>query len=211
MKASWHTSLNNLSHQTISQKITATAYMDDTTWFACSKENLQKTLDIATSFFQLNDINTNNDKSALLIINDSTEDANKDVTLNYETISPSQKNEPVRILGIWVCASGKKKYQKMLIKERITATIKLLRWKSITDKQCRYIINQVLFLKIEYLLTDLVLTEQECNTMNSPIAKTFKHKARLPASTINSNLQSFWIQTFQHLGQTSFYAQNKVL
>jgi ribonuclease HI len=186
MKTEWITSLNPYTTNQLTQKITGTAYMDDTTWFAGNREDTQHTLDIASSFFQINDIKVNVDKSKLTCINTESEDRNKGLVLCGDTLHPTEKHEPVRILGVWISESGNKKHQKNLIKECINKTIKILKWKSITDKQCRYIINQVLFPRIEYLLNDLVLTEQECNVLNGPITKVFKHKAGLPASTINS-------------------------
>ena len=39
---------------------------------------------------------------------------------------------------------------------------------------------------LEYLLLDMVLNETECTQINSIILKTFKHKLRLPTTTINS-------------------------
>src|SRR4051812_19930306 len=41
---------------------------------------------------------------------------------------------------------------------------------------------------LEYLLQDLVLTEPECNTINSKIMQTFKHKIHLPTTAVNSGI-----------------------
>jgi exonuclease III/ribonuclease HI len=190
LRVKWQTNIDKSYVQENTQKITGTAYMDDTTWYAYNKHNMQKTLDTTSEFFHLNDINLNEEKSALICINTPEEDETTGITINGHKILPKGKNEPTRILGVWICGSGKKKFQKALIKEKIITTTKILKWKTITDKQARYIINQVLFPRIEYLLNDMVLTERECNILNSPISKVFKQKAKLPSTTIDSLLYS---------------------
>ena len=59
--------------------------------------------------------------------------------------------------------------------------------KRITDKQTQYSINYILMPSIEYLLNDMILSEQCCNQLMSSIGKTFKHKVGL-ANTIPNNV-----------------------
>ncbi|GBB86825.1 hypothetical protein RclHR1_13270007 [Rhizophagus clarus] len=47
--------------------ISSNAYMDDTQWLAPSQNNLEKILEIADSFYKLNDIQVNKEKSELLV------------------------------------------------------------------------------------------------------------------------------------------------
>ena len=96
------------------------------------------------------------------------------------------KHEPIRFLGTWLTASGSKTYQRNIIKNKVYQITQTLSHKQITDKQCRYILNHVLLPSIEYLLQDMVLTDQECIKINSMILKTFKHKIKLPQTAINS-------------------------
>ena len=60
-----------------------------------------------------------------------------------------------------------------------------------TDKQDRYIINQVLMLALEYLLQDTILSKQECHSINSQILKTYKYKLKLSIKAINSGLHLY--------------------
>src|SRR6185369_11201990 len=60
--------------------------------------------------------------------------------------------------------------------------------KVITDKQLRYIINQVYIPKITYLLNDMTLSTNTCNKFQSKISKTIKHKLGLATTTPNTVL-----------------------
>src|SRR6185369_8620080 len=60
--------------------------------------------------------------------------------------------------------------------------------KVITDKQLRYIINQVYIPKITYLLNDMTLSTNTCNKFQSKISKTIKHKLGLVTTTPNTVL-----------------------
>ncbi|GES73632.1 reverse transcriptase family protein [Rhizophagus clarus] len=55
------------SEKTEKLTISSSAYMDDTQWLAPSQNNLEKILKIADSFYKLNDIQVNKEKSELLV------------------------------------------------------------------------------------------------------------------------------------------------
>jgi len=161
------------------------AFMDDTTWISNNQQELQQITSTAETFYELNNLKTNPDKSTLITTNHSHNNP-KQIILSNQIIKAKHKHEPIRFLGTWISASNSKTYQKDLIKNKIIQTTQTLSHKYITDKQCRYIINHVLLPSIEYLLQDLVLTDAECIQLNSIIIKTFKHKINLPITAINS-------------------------
>src|SRR4051812_43134126 len=160
--------------------------MDDTTLYARSRENMQKILDTAMEFLKINDITANGEKSSLVCIHAKKQDREEGVYLANTQVLPLPKNQATRILGVWITEDGKKQYQKELIREKTHTYTSIMSWKKITDKQARYIINHVLYPAIEYLLNDMVLSEQECNKISGKINKVFKHKAGLPSTTPNS-------------------------
>ncbi|GBC01554.1 hypothetical protein RclHR1_42270001 [Rhizophagus clarus] len=55
------------SEETEKLTISSSAYMDDTQWLVPSQNNLEKILEIADSFYKLNDIQVNKEKSELLV------------------------------------------------------------------------------------------------------------------------------------------------
>ncbi|RHZ87399.1 hypothetical protein Glove_36g11 [Diversispora epigaea] len=76
-----------------------------------------------------------------------------------------------------------------LVWGKVQHAVRTMLTKAITDKQCRYIINQVVLPKIEYLLTDLVVEENEGEKLNVKLRKLFKHKCRF-SRTMMDNRQT---------------------
>ena len=170
----------------VTQKVYATVYMDDTVWIANNKDNLQNILNITQEFCKLVDININPSKSQVMHINPKKCDFRSVVLMNDQDIIPVGKHTPVRYLGVWLTQSGNKSYQKNLISEKILNVIKTINWKRTTDKQVRYIINQVLFPQIEYLLSDMIISKTQCAEINSKILSFFKHKSGFAKTAINN-------------------------
>ena len=80
--------------------ISVNAFMDDITWIAPNQIQLQKILNTAIQFYNINDIHINPEKSQLLIINGKPADFNTGVSMNNTIISGCKKGIPVRILGV---------------------------------------------------------------------------------------------------------------
>ena len=176
--------------------------MDDITWITSSKAEMEEILNTAETFFQLNNFKVNPDKSSLIITHNT--DSTQQINFIGKNIKPSDPQQPIRFLGVWITAAGSKAYQIDLIQKRVFQIAQTLARKAITDKQIRYIINHVLMPALEYLLQDLVLTEPECNTINSKIMQTFKHKIHLPTTAINSGI-------YMHTGYKIFNIYDRQL
>ncbi|CAJ0906520.1 22466_t:CDS:2 [Entrophospora sp. SA101] len=116
------------SYTTNAESVTITnvAYMDDTTWIASSKEKMYKILSIASSFYQLNAIKVNPDKSTLMVINSSGNDNETNATFNNISIHSTPTNTPVRILGVWFNTSGSQKHHISSFKNAINTFKSLL-------------------------------------------------------------------------------------
>jgi ribonuclease HI len=192
---------NPYTTNTESITVTNVAYMDDTTWIAPSKENMNEILSIASSFYQLNGIKINPDKSTLMVINSSKNNNNDTyATFNNIPIHPTATHTPVRILGVWFNASGSRKHHISSFKNTINTFKSLLYPKKLTGEQIKYIINHVLAPRLEYRYQTTFFSKKECSQLLSPIKKLFKNKLGLSRSFPNSaihhphfyNLFDYW-------------------
>ncbi|GBB83908.1 hypothetical protein RclHR1_10570006 [Rhizophagus clarus] len=98
------------SEKTEKLTISSSAYMDDTQWLAPSQNNLEKILKIADSFYKLNDIQVNKEKSELLVRYKQGRyrpklEPHEPVTLRFGSdlifIIPVSPQSSMRILGVY--------------------------------------------------------------------------------------------------------------
>ncbi|CAB5392225.1 unnamed protein product [Rhizophagus irregularis] len=108
------------------------AYMDDTGFITNNKLNLERILKIADSFYKLNDIKINKQKSELLLRKNVNKKnpLDKKVNINFgqETIEiePTPCNQSSRFLGVWINAYNNNKHIEQQIKNEIRTIIKNL-------------------------------------------------------------------------------------
>jgi hypothetical protein len=87
--------------ETDSIKISTLAYMNDTLWIAKSQEDLSQILNIADSFYKLNFIKVNWDKSVLLINNKkNNQPFSCMINDNPMNITPLPHKESTRYLSV---------------------------------------------------------------------------------------------------------------
>jgi ribonuclease HI len=188
------------TQNTESTTIADVAFMDDTTWIAPSKEAMDNILSIASSFYKLNSIKVNPDKSSLLTLNPSTPQNETYATFDNIQINPTLPNIPVRILGVWFNSSGSQKHHISSFKNIINSFVSLLYPKKLTGEQMIYILNHVLAPKLEYRYQTTFFSKKECSDLLSPITKLLKNKLGLSRSFPNSvlhhphfyNLFDYW-------------------
>ena len=93
--------------------ISCLAFMDDTDWIAKNKENLQKIIDIAMSFFHLHGIEINPKKSELIAINPTSADLS--VRIGDDTVKALAPGAAARMLGVWFSGDGKNAYTREIV------------------------------------------------------------------------------------------------
>nr|CAG8643063.1 12736_t:CDS:2 [Entrophospora candida] len=100
----WRSDLRYAYTKKLSEQVSSLAFMDDTTWLAKSKNEMENMLKVADSFYLYNGIKVNKNKSILLTINESTSTQDTWISFgnNSEEIYPKSKNESIRFLGIWI-------------------------------------------------------------------------------------------------------------
>jgi hypothetical protein len=190
--------------QTTTESITISsmAYMDDTTWIASSKQNMESILQTADDFNHLNNIKVNKQKSELLM-HVPGQPYNDEVSIEFgqETIRirPARRGESIRLLGIWVNLNKDRKFVINQAKDEISNLCHRIKKKKLTDKQMLYLYNMVIVPLIEYRTQLTYLSKNECHTLVAPFRKLFKQKLRLAISIPNAILENQLIYKYRNL------------
>jgi hypothetical protein len=145
---------NKNSNITHTFEIVVLGYLDDTTWFASSKEQLKNQLHIANSFYNFTDIKINHEKYKIL-----TNDIpfiNKEITLHIAedksiNIKTASKRQGKRILGVYINAVNNKTPTIHKMKQIIYKFQNAVNYKKITHDHIIYLINRVLIPRLEYI------------------------------------------------------------
>ncbi|GBB99082.1 hypothetical protein RclHR1_34050001 [Rhizophagus clarus] len=117
-----------LNSAVIEQHVLALAFIDDTQWITDKKDKLESMLSIADSFYRLNDIQINKDKSELMMRTKMYKHRyshiyNNKINIQFgrESISIKAKHphEPTRILGVYFNIENNEQYLISKIKAEI--------------------------------------------------------------------------------------------
>ncbi|GBC09170.1 hypothetical protein RclHR1_08660001 [Rhizophagus clarus] len=148
----------------------------------------------ADSFYKLNDIQVNEEKSELLIRYKQGRyrpklKPHEPVTLRFDSdlifIIPISPRSSIRILGVYF--DKRNTFQSTI--KRINDEINELRYKyakkRITDKHMIYIFNSLIIPRIEYWLQVKVLTKKFMDKIMNRFLSIFKKKLRLSTTTPN--------------------------
>ena len=206
MKHSWKPNILKHESKEITQEIPTIAFMDDTTWIAPTKVNLEQILEIADEFYIMTNTAINKDKSVMITNNKHT---SQPMLLKFgdKQITISNSTNPVRFLGVWIKLSTSKKHTIEQSKQEVKKFALVLKRKPLTDKQMTYIVNMVLIPIVTYRLQNTVLIEKDCSDILAPIRKTLKNKLKFTSTAPNClmhgnnfyNLADLWsIQLQRH-------------
>jgi hypothetical protein len=203
MKCEWKQDLSNhnkeASQLTIRQA--AIAYMDDTTWIARSKRDMDNILEEARIFYKANDSQINGEKSILITINNKHYNpATVKVGPKKETVKELNRNSHTRFLGIWIGNKNQRKDSAKRALNEITTVLNILNSKWMTEKQAEYIINKVLVPRIEYRIQHSEISWNTCNDLTKKIRRLARNKAAISNTLPNSavhhrgiyNIQKIW-------------------
>jgi ribonuclease HI len=149
-------------------------------------------LNIAKSFYDLNSMMVNFDKSCLITDEDDAapiifRNSFDNSTFSCPTIS---SNDSMRYLGVWISAKYNKNFIKRQIATEIASFIDKLKYKPLTDKQLRYLNNMVLIPRIEYRSKLMIFSDAECDVLYKPMRILIKQKLQLRKNIPNSTLHS---------------------
>src|SRR5260363_181993 len=161
----------------LEQRQSVVAFVDDTTWIASSKEQMERTIQIAEEFFRLNDIRINAKKSKLIICNTKKEKKERCIALGGKTVKEEGDSKVTRFLGIWLNCKLKESLVRAKAKEVIKATVQQLGKKRITLSQIAYINNMRILPKLCYILQAVKLSTKAIDQIQAPFLRLAKNKA----------------------------------
>ena len=132
IKCEWNPDLSKPDKKKSVLKVrqAAIAYMDDTTWIARSKKDMDSILDEARIFYKANDSQVNGEKSVLITINNkNSKPANVQVGPNNETVVELDRSSHSRFLGIWIGNKNQIRDSTQRALEEVTTICNVLRSK----------------------------------------------------------------------------------
>jgi hypothetical protein len=164
--------------------VPALAYMDDTLWMADSRTDLQNIMALADSFFTLNSIQVNWDKSVLLTNTRDTSAVNFTFNDKDVWLSPLSHKDSTRYLGVWISLFDNTSYIKNQVVTEFKKVKNVLDKKRLTAKQIVAVFNSVIIPRIIYKTKLTFLPANFCNILMASFRAFFKNKLRLTKQVI---------------------------
>ncbi|POG58120.1 hypothetical protein GLOIN_2v1790829 [Rhizophagus irregularis DAOM 181602=DAOM 197198] len=188
LNTNWPTiDFHNVIASETTLKASCIAYADDTAWIASNKDEITKIISISNSFFELNDITINREKSELLVWNTpkgTTNEINMGTELTLIKANPPLKD--ARYLGIYIRSRAGQSHVIKRAQQEITSITNALRYKKVTASQIAYVNNVVLMARLEYRLKTTLVSENQCQTIHNRMITLLKTKMRIIRSTNNN-------------------------
>ncbi|CAB5381878.1 unnamed protein product [Rhizophagus irregularis] len=178
------TDINKTQHEL---KTSVVAYADDTAWIASNKKEMETIIGISNSFFKLNNIRINGDKSELLVWN-APKDVIKSIKMgtNNDLVVAKKPSQESKYLGVYIKSQAGSSHIVKRVKNEIKSMVNLLKYKKITESQVVYVNNVVLMARLEYWLKCTFLTQNQCRTLHNCMILLLKQKMRITKSANNN-------------------------
>jgi len=175
MSVRWPTNVDNKdSWELFHVRIPAMAYMDDTIFIESSRERSQAIINLATKFYQMNDIFINGTKCELIIINPSVDDAQRSLTIGQDHTLIKSTTKEIRYLGVWIASKQQKRVWMNRLQNIVRSFVAIIQKKKIGIGHVTYLINKVLNPKLIYVAQLMPLTEKDWDILFTPILKMAK-------------------------------------
>ena len=149
MTTKWRINIQQKKKASMTTYLGACAFVDDIIWIARSRATMEKILELASEFYDFNDIQINGQKTKVIAINQG-ENTNTTFSLNNQKIGEDTQDPFQRYLGIFINSEGTSIASRQAIKKEIQAFQDAIRPKAITEKQVHYLIQNVLLPSILY-------------------------------------------------------------
>src|SRR4051812_23118030 len=158
----------------------STAFADDTVWIGNNHKEMNRIVTISSSFYKLNDIKINGDKSELLVWNaPKAQPAHLRIGSDNSLITANRLTKESRYLGIFIRSRAGSSHVVKRVQNEISSICNLLRHKKMTVAQLVYVNNRVLLARIEYWTKTTFLSESQCKSFHNRFIKLLKNKMRI--------------------------------
>ncbi|KAG9305255.1 hypothetical protein G9A89_001517 [Geosiphon pyriformis] len=165
-----------------------------------NQSTTQHILNIASEFFNINDISINNDKTVAIPINcDGTASF---LLISRSLISIAKKGESHRYLGIYLSTEGLLKPSLAKTHSDVWFFSNLVLKKAVSDKQLSYLVLAVLFFIIRYRTQFSYIPISSCKKWDTLIRKGLRFKSGLPCDFPNDtihHLSLYGLKTFEQV------------
>ncbi|CAB4415647.1 unnamed protein product [Rhizophagus irregularis] len=160
------------------QNVSIMAYMDDTQWITDEKSKLEKMLYIADTFYRLNDIQINKEKSELMM---RTTTEKRKYSHNYnDKILIKFGREEINI---------KAKHPHEPMHHLVNLMYK--------KKHILYIFNRIIVPRVEYWSQVMALSKTQTEALIIPFRRMFKNKLKFARSAPNAILDNPYIYGYR--------------
>ncbi|KAG9288470.1 hypothetical protein G9A89_015676 [Geosiphon pyriformis] len=156
---------------------TVEVFVNDTIWVNSSQAVTQHILDIASKFFQINNISINNNKTVAILINSKV--STLSLFISGSPIFVAYREESHWYLGIFLSTEGFSKPSLAKTHLDVHFFINLVLKKAVLDKQFLYLVLVVLYPIVSYRMQFSFVPIDVCNKWDALIHKGLKLKSGL--------------------------------
>jgi ribonuclease HI len=155
----------------------ALAYVDDLTYVAGYKSEMEKITSDALFWLKCIGLEVNAKKTKLIVLNEAESTKSIDFTFDGSQIQRQLPGQGERLLGVHLSSDMKFNTQKELILQSVKDFVNQLENKSITDQMASYLINRVLIPSILYRNKLGALSDKNIKHIDSQLRTLMAHKA----------------------------------
>ncbi|KAG9290646.1 hypothetical protein G9A89_011609 [Geosiphon pyriformis] len=161
-------------------------FVDDTIWVGSSQTATQHILDVASEFYQINDISINNDKTVVIPINCHVD--RPSLFISGVLITIARKEESHHYLGIFFLTEGFSK--PSLVKAHLDVHFfsNMVLKKTVSNKQFLYLVSAVLYPIVSFRIQFSFIPVSVCHKWDVLIRKSLKLKSGLPSDFLNDTI-----------------------
>ncbi|KAG9288468.1 hypothetical protein G9A89_015674 [Geosiphon pyriformis] len=159
--------------------LAAGAFVDDTIWVGSSQTATQHILDVASEFYQINNISINNNKTVVILINCCID--RPSLFISGMPITIARKEEFHRYLGIFLSTEDFSKPSMAKTHSDVHFFSNMVLKKTVSDKQFLYLVSAVLYPIASFRTQFSFILVSVCYKWDALIRKSLKLKSGLPS------------------------------